>query len=223
MGVTVCHLLITVIEFSSPSSTLWDSHFRPSTLSPYVATLPFYGNLLLSFHPPLYCHHLLILCAPPQPSPAATLAAPSTDAPLAMASTTMTWCASPATKATLWKGRLPPSARPPASGASSPRHAGVGSSLTAPTEGRTVTMSIHAQLNRAMFKIGLLSFSQCKSSWQNWIIDGNLCSSRKQVDKINLFSNNFWLTPFNSKTTGVQHNTSVMSVLVFNLTNRHLW
>lgn len=136
MGLTACHLLIIVIEFSSPSSTLWDSHFRAPP--PPVATLPFHRNL------PFLCLSSSAVLSPPprpvrsapQPSPAATPAAPSTDAPRATASTTTTWCASPATKATLWKGRPPPSARPPASGASSPPPAEVGSS---PSRRATVT------------------------------------------------------------------------------------
>lgn len=145
MGVTACHLLIIAIEFSSPSPTLWDSHFR--TPPPPVATLPFHRNL-----PFLCLSSASVLLPPPppprrpvraapQPSPAATPGAPSTDAPRATASTTTTWCASPATKATLWKGRLPPSARPPASGASSPPPAEVG-----PSRNRraTVTMFTHA-------------------------------------------------------------------------------
>lgn len=138
MGVTVCHLLIIVIEFPSPSSTLWDSHFRLHLLlSPpvlFMATFSFPFILRRAVAASSSC------VAPAQPSPAATLAALSTDAPPAMASTTMTWCASPATKATLWKGRRPASARPPASGASSPRHAEVGTSLTGATEGSTAAM-----------------------------------------------------------------------------------
>uniref|UniRef100_A0A3B4Z0G6 Sushi domain-containing protein n=1 Tax=Stegastes partitus TaxID=144197 RepID=A0A3B4Z0G6_9TELE len=62
------------------------------------------------------------------------IGSPSMAAPQAMASTTMTWCASPATKATPWKDRPQPSARPAASGASSHRHAEVRSSYRAPAE-----------------------------------------------------------------------------------------
>lgn len=68
---------------------------------------------------PLYLATSLCRRSPGQPSRAAIPAVPSTAAPSARASTTTTWCVSPATKATLWKDHRRPSARPTASGASS--------------------------------------------------------------------------------------------------------
>lgn len=55
-------------------------------------------------------------------------------APQAMVSTTMTWCASPATKGIPWKDPQQHSARPTASGASSHQHAEVWSSYRDPAE-----------------------------------------------------------------------------------------
>lgn len=132
MGVTVCHLLIIVIEFSSLSSSLWDTHFHTPSLA---STLPFLCNLpSLPFVLRSLVHlHICDACRP-QLSHVATLVALSMDAPREMASTTMTWCASPATKAILWKGHQLRSARPTASGASSHRPAEVWSSHRAQTE-----------------------------------------------------------------------------------------
>lgn len=69
-----------------------------------------------------------------QLSHVATPVARFTAAPQAMASTTMMWCASPATKATPWKDPPQPSARPAASGAGSHRRAEVRSSYRVPAE-----------------------------------------------------------------------------------------
>lgn len=132
MGVTVCHLLIIVIEFSSLFATLWDTHFQTPSLAstlPFLCNLPFLPFILGS----LVHLHTCDACQP-QLSHVATLVALSMDAPREMASTTMTWCASPATKAILWKGHQPRSARPTASGASSHRPAEVWSSHRAQTE-----------------------------------------------------------------------------------------
>lgn len=134
MGVTVSHLLIIVIEFSFLFATLWDTHFHPPAVPP-ASTLPFLCNLpSLPFILRSLVHlHICDACQP-QLSHVATLVALSMDAPREMASTTMTWCASPATKAILWKGHQPRSARPTASGASSHQPAEVWSSHTAQTE-----------------------------------------------------------------------------------------
>lgn len=100
MAVNACYLLIVPIEFPLSLLSLRGSLLRVTPSPP---------------PPP----------PPGQPSRAAIPAAPSTAAPSATASTTTTWCVSPATKATPWKDRRRPSARPTASGASSRPHAGV--------------------------------------------------------------------------------------------------
>lgn len=98
MAVTACYLLIVLIEFSLSSPSL-------------------HGSLLL----------VTPLCrlSPGQRLHAAILVVRSTAAPSEMALTTTMLCVSPATKATRWKARQQPSARPTASGASSHRHAEV--------------------------------------------------------------------------------------------------
>lgn len=57
MGVTVCHLLIIVIEFSSPSSNLWDSHFH---IPPSPRCVPSF-----SCQPSLFLSSSAVLSPPP--------------------------------------------------------------------------------------------------------------------------------------------------------------
>lgn len=139
MGVTSCHLLIIVIDFSvslSPSFSLvslflhmLDRRFlRP----PHRHHLCIPSFLLFVLLPPI--SHLLSDACQLELSHVATLVALSMAAPQEMALTTMTSCVSPATKATPWKDPPQPSARPTASGAISHQHAEVWSGYQAPAE-----------------------------------------------------------------------------------------
>lgn len=135
IGVTACHLLIIVIEFSSLSLSLSLHSGSLIFTTPLPSNLPFVcipSFLPFILHPPVYL--LLSDARQRQLSHVATQVALSMVAPQAMASTTMTWCVSPATKATPWKDPRQPSARPAASGASSHQHAEVWSSYIAPGE-----------------------------------------------------------------------------------------
>lgn len=115
MSVTVHYLLIITIEFCLSFHTLW------------ICMTLFCIIPLLSLIPHFFLYRSLSSLQL-QLSHVATLVALSMAAPQAMASTTMTWCASRATKATPWKDPPRPNARPTASGASSHQCAKVRSS-----------------------------------------------------------------------------------------------
>lgn len=131
--VTYRPLLLNFLALSSPPSYFL---FSSSLYNhpPLLPTYPFFA----AFPPPSSPQLFLFARRPGrlQRSHAATRAAPSTAAPSATATTTTTSCAFPATRATLWRARRPPSARPAASGASSRRRAEVRSSDRAPAERR---------------------------------------------------------------------------------------
>lgn len=117
--------IVSLFHILTPSSHSV-SFSPPSTLS---SSLPFI------FRHPLYLLLLLTSLQQLQLSHVATPVALSMAAPQVMASTTMTLCAFPATKATPWRDPPQLSARPAASGASSHRHAEVRStSYRAPVE-----------------------------------------------------------------------------------------
>lgn len=122
------------------SQSIWASYLNPRRFHSEVNYMIMIFLWWLSLHVPYWSHILnlfprslpslsssphLFAAAPGQPSRAAIPVVPSTAAPSARASTTTTWCVSPATKATLWKDHPRPSARPTASGASSHPHAEV--------------------------------------------------------------------------------------------------
>lgn len=132
-------------------------HFlcNPSLL-PFICHFPL-SRLLL----PCYLGDVLQL----KLSHVATLVALSMAAPQAMASTTMMWCTSPATKVTPWKDPPQLSARPTVSGATSRQLAGVRSSHRTPAAYTCKRKFLNFFIEQ---RLEGLSFEQAAASKLKW-------------------------------------------------------